>query len=224
MRKKFDEQLKLLHKELTKMGALCEDAIETVAKSLLSKNQTLEETMDSLNHEIKQLRRSIESLCLDIIMQQQPVAKDLRKVSSAMKMVTDLERIGEQATDMSNLIIHLHEAYVFEYNQIHQMAKDTINMVTDSMDAYVQKDAEKAKRVILFDDVVDLKFKEIKKDLIHRIAQNPDQGEDALDLFMIAKYFEGMADHAVNVARWVHFSILGYSLKENGEVEGRHNI
>lgn len=219
MRKKFDEQLKLLHKELIKMGMLCEEGITIVANSLVNKDIALNEKMDALNQEIKQLRRDIESLCLKIILQQQPVARDLRKVSSALKMVTDLERIGEQATDMSNIIIRLKEDCVFEYNQIHQMAKDTIKMVTDSIDAYVQKDVEKAKKVILFDDEVDMKFKIIKKDLIQIIAKNPDQGEYALDLFMIAKYFEGMADHAVNVARWVHFSIVGYTLKENGEIE-----
>lgn len=219
MRKIFDEQLKLLHKELIKMGMLCEDGISVVMNSLVNKDSALSEKMDSLNQEIKQLRRDIESLCLKIILQQQPVAKDLRKVSSALKMVTDLERIGEQATDMSNIIIRLKEDYILEYHQIYQMAKDTIKMVTDSIDAYVQKDVEKAKQVILYDDEVDLKFKNIKKDLIQVIAKNPEQGEYALDLFMIAKYFEGMADHAVNVARWVHFSLLGYTLKENGEIE-----
>ena len=124
MRKKFDEQLKLLHKELIKMGMLCEEGISIVANSLVNKDTALNEKMDSLNQEIKQLRRDIESLCLKIILQQQPVARDLRKVSSALKMVTDLERIGEQATDMSNIIIHLKEDCVLEYNQIHQMAKE----------------------------------------------------------------------------------------------------
>lgn len=210
MRSQFDEQLSLLHQQLTTMGALCEESIALVAKALSSNDQQLAKHVAALDNEIDQMERDIEALCLKLILQQQPVAKDLRQISAALKMITDLERIGDQAEDIAEIISFLDEHTLPAHTKIDEMAVAACKMVTDSIDAYVKKDLALAKAVIAYDDVVDDCFHTVKSSLIEGIAKHPEDGEYALDLLMIAKYFERIGDHATNIAEWVQFSISGH--------------
>ena len=198
MRSRFDEQLALLNRELIEMGALCEEVIALSAQALTEGNAELAARVAPLDQEIDRKEREIESLCLKLLLQQQPVAKDLRQISAALKMITDIEIItflGGRGAENSNLL--------------REMARSTIKMVTESVDAYVKHDTALADQVIAEDDTVDDYFARVKKDLIKRIAQDPDDGEFALDLLMIAKYFERIGDHATNIAEWVIFSVTG---------------
>ncbi len=209
MRSIFDEQLSLLNNELIAMGSLCEEAIALASKALSEGDGKLVKRVSSLEKEIDQKERDIESLCLKLLLQQQPVARDLRQISSALKMITDMERIGDQAEDIAEIIPFLNGRIPLETLPIRQMEAATIKMVTDSIDAYVKKDMGLAKAVTKHDDVVDDCFVKIKSDLITAISENPNDGEFALDLLMIAKYLERIGDHAVNIAEWVIFSISG---------------
>lgn len=208
MRSHFDEQLAQLNRELTEMGALCEEAIALAAKSLVDCDKTLAARIAPLDGEIDQKEREIESLCLKLLLQQQPVARDLRQISAALKMITDMERIGDQAEDIAEIITYM-ECECSESLLLREMAKATIKMVTESVDAYVRRDIELAERVIAEDDIVDDYFSRVKRELIAQIAENPSGGEQTLDLLMIAKYFERIGDHAVNIAEWVIFSVTG---------------
>jgi len=210
MRSHFDEQLALLNNELIAMGSLCEEAIALTAKSLSEGNVKLAKEVNALENEIDHKERDIESLCLKLILQQQPVAHDLRQISAALKMITDMERIGDQAEDIAEIINFLNGRIPSENIPIYKMEQATIKMVTDSVDAYVKKDIELAKSVIKYDDIVDECFGKVKNQLIGVISENPGDGEYTLDLLMIAKYFERIGDHAVNIAEWVMFSILGH--------------
>ena len=209
MRSRFDEQLALLNKELITMGSLCEEVISIVSKALYDGDRELAEKARAVDAEIDQMERDIEALCLKLLLQQQPVARDLRQISAALKMVTDLERIGDQAEDIGEIITFLAGRTAPPYIQINEMAQATIKMVTDSVDAYVNKDVTLARAVIDYDDVVDEDFNGVKNNLIRVIAEHPEDGGYALDLLMIAKYFERIGDHATNVAEWVIFSITG---------------
>ena len=160
-------------------------------------------------HKIDQMEREIESVCLKLLLQQQPVAKDLRVISAALKMITDMERIGDQAEDIAEIIPFLNGRTGEECHDIRLMAEATIKMVTESVDAYVKQDLEFAKSVSDYDDVVDDAFDRVKQSLIKMISENTADGEYALDLLMIAKYFERIGDHAVNIAEWVEFSVTG---------------
>lgn len=191
------------------MGALCELAIKTVSEALANRDYALAETLTAIDEEIDQKERDIESLSLKLLLRQQPVAGDLRQISAALKMITDLERIGDQAEDIAEIIVHLADKDDDLEAELSGMANATMKMVTDSVDAYVKRDTELARAVMAADDVVDNYFSSIKKDLINAIAADPDAGEYALDLLMIAKYYERIGDHAVNVAEWVVFSITG---------------
>lgn len=210
MRSHFDEQLSFLNQELTMMGACCEEAIALVAKALADGDQTLLDHVATLEAEIDQMERDLESLCLRLLLQQQPVARDLRQISAALKMVTDMERIGDQAVDIAEIITYLHGHPIPAHTHIYEMAKATSKMVTDSVDAYVKKDLALAEAVIDSDDIVDQDFCQVKNSLIELIAENPSEGQFALDLLMIAKYFERIGDHATNIAEWVQFSITGH--------------
>jgi phosphate transport system protein len=210
MRSRFDEQLALLNQELTTMGALCEEAIALVAKALSSADKEMLQKVVTLDGEIDQMERDIESLCLKLLLQQQPVARDLRQISAALKMVTDMERIGDQAEDIAEIIPFLEGHHIPAHGQIHEMAEATSKMVTDSIDAYVKKDLALAGTVVAYDDVVDDCFDKVKNDLIQIVVQNPADGGRAFDLLMIAKYFERIGDHAVNIAQWVRFSMTGH--------------
>ena len=210
MRSRFDEQLALLNKQMIQMGALCETAISSAAKALCEGNHVLANDTITLAGEIDQFEREIENLCLKLLLQQQPVARDLRQISSALKMVTDLERIGDQASDIAEIVnYHTKGGLAQQIDDIPEMARNTIHMVTESINAFVAKDLEKARQVIEFDDVVDRLFYRVKDQLISYVAQKPEHGQDALDALMIAKYFERIGDHAAIVAGWVVYSLTG---------------
>ncbi|MGN0452532.1 MAG: phosphate signaling complex protein PhoU [Ruminococcus sp.] len=209
MRSRFDEQLELLNAELIRMGALCEEVIALAATALAEGDPKIAAQVAPLDKEIDQKERDIESLCLKLLLQQQPVAGDLRQISAALKMITDMERIGDQAEDISEIITFLNGRTADEHIKIREMAKATISMVTESVEAFVKRDTALAEKVIADDDIVDRYFDTIKTGLIKMIAENPNDGEYALDLLMISKYFERIGDHTVNIAEWVLFSISG---------------
>lgn len=209
MRSRFDEQLALLKKELIEMGALCEEVIALAAKSLTEGDSRLASRVAPIDAEIDQKERGIESMCLKLLLQQQPVAKDLRQISAALKMITDMERIGDQAEDISEIIDFLGNRRSDDTLLLGEMAESAVKMVTESVDAFVKSDLELAKKVVADDDIVDDYFDKVKRQLIKRITDVPSDGEYALDLLMIAKYFERIADHAVNIAEWVIFSVTG---------------
>ena len=210
MRNKFDEQLEFLKTQLIQMGALCEEAIANATKALIEGDLELAKKAVAADGVIDQKEREIESLCLKLLLQQQPVARDLRQISSALKMITDMERIGDQAADISEItVLGNVKAATAETKHIAEMAEATIKMVTDSIDAFVCQDLELARAVINYDDVVDELFNDVKRDMIKLISDDADNGEFAIDLMMIAKYFERIGDHATNIAEWVEFSITG---------------
>ena len=209
MRNRFDEQLESLNNSLIRMGALCESAIANATKALLEGDRTLAGRAIEADSEIDQAEREVESLCLKLLLQQQPVARDLRQISSALKMITDMERIGDQAQDIAEIVTFLKGRTAEHDDILCQMARATISMVTESVDAFVKHDTIKAEAVLAADDTVDAYFRQVKQALISRIAADPADGEYALDLLMIAKYFERIGDHATNIAEWVIFSITG---------------
>ena len=209
MRSRFDEQLATLNKELIEMGALCEEAIADAAKALTTADEKTAAKVEPLEAEINQKERDIESLCLKMLLQQQPVARDLRQISAALKMITDLERIGDQASDIAEIITFIDKKAGVDCEPICLMAEATIRMVTESIDAFVKRDVGIAQQAIAHDDTVDDYLLKVKRSLINMIAQRPADGEHALDLLMIAKYFERIGDHAVNIAEWVIFSVTG---------------
>lgn len=210
MRSKFDEQLKLLNHELVEMGALCESAIAMASKALVEGDSRLAEKVSELSSEIDQKERDIEGMCMKLLLQQQPVASDLRVISSALKMVTDMERIGDNSGDIAEIVTMANITRADNTELIQSMAKATIKMVTDSIDAFVKKDIVLANAVVAYDDIVDGFFDQIKKDLIGQFSTPESNGEKVLDLLMIAKYLERMGDHAVEIAKWVVFSITGH--------------
>ncbi len=213
MRNHFDNQLRNLNNELISMGALCENAIASSVKALLDGDIRLAASAVSIDQEIDQKEREIESMCLKLLLKQQPVASDLRLISSVLKMITDIERIGDQASDIAEIVTFLSGACGHN-RHIDEMAKATIKMVTEALDAFVRRDLGLARSVIEYDDVVDTLFIKCKKDLIEDIQAAPDDGERVLDVLMIAKYLERIGDHATNIAEWVEFSITGTHRKE----------
>ena len=210
MRNRFDRQLSTLNDELIEMGSMIEKSIETAIKALVNQDVDLARHAIEADEEIDRQERIIEDLCLKLLLQQQPVAKDLRLISSALKMITDMERIGDHASDISEITIALaDQPYIKKLEHIQQMAKETIIMLVGSIEAFVDKDLEKANEVIKRDDVVDDLFNKVKKELIQMIHENADKGEQAADLLMVAKYMERIGDHATNISEWVIFSITG---------------
>ena len=214
MRSRFDEQLTLLSRELIEMGALCEEVISMASRALMDGDATLARRVAPLDSEIDHKERSIESMCLKLLLQQQPVARDLRQISAALKMITDMERIGDQAEDISEIVQFLNGRTVENADLLQEMSRAVIIMVTESVDAYVKHDIMLAEKVVKDDDIVDSCFTTVKRKLIDAIAANPSDGEYALDLMMIAKYFERIGDHAVNIAEWVIFSVTGVHKEE----------
>ena len=209
MRAIFDEQLSTLNRELITMGALCENAIAKSAKALTERDVSLAGTVPDLSVQIDEKERQIEGLCLKLLLQQQPVATDLRVISAALKMVTDMERIGDNSGDIAEIITVADLTPDDEAEDISAMARAVIKMVTDSLDAFVAQDVAAAQAVIAYDDVVDGYFSKVKELLIQRIRSAETGAEQALDLLMIGKYLERIGDHAVNIARWVVFSVTG---------------
>lgn len=217
MRNRFDEQLEQLNIQLIEMGSLIETAINSAVNALIDQEPAQAEKTAMAEREVDLKEREIEDLCLKLLLQQQPVARDLRLISAALKMITDMERIGDQAADISEIAVYLaQEPYIKKMETIPQMAEMTINMVTGSIDAFVKKDLALAYSVIEADDIVDDYFVVIKNELIQLIHENVDYGSQAMDLLMAAKYFERIGDHAVNIAGWVVFSITG----EHKDVDG----
>ena len=210
MRNRFDEQLSLLNHELLEMGALVESAIRSATTALV--NQDVEAALASIaaDKDVDQAERDIESLCLKLLLQQQPVARDLRLISSALKMITDMERIGDQASDISEIVIYLSsEPYIKQLEHLPLMAERAIRMVTAALDAYVRKDVKLALEVMEMDDEIDSLFTTVKDELITLIRGDAAAGSQAIDLLMIAKYYERIGDHAQNIAEWVEYALTG---------------
>lgn len=218
MRNKFEQQLLDLNNSLIEMGGEVEYAITTAVEALLKQDVELAKTIINFEEEINEKEREIENLCMKLLLQQQPVAKDLRLISAAMKMITDLERIGVQSADISEIAIILADKhYIKELVHIPQMGAAAVKMINEALDAFVKKDLELAYAVIRQDDIVDDLFLTIKSDLIALIRQDIDHCEQAFDLMMIAKYFERIGDHAVNIAQWVVFSLTGERIHDKLE-------
>ena len=209
MRNRFDEQLFALDRELIEMGAMCEEMIASAAKALSTGNMGLARKVKESGAAIDQLERDIESRCMKLLLHQQPVARDLRQISAALKMITDMERIGDQAEDIAEIVLFLNGHTMEGVERIEDMARETIKMVTESVDAFVKKDVALAEQVISYDDTVDALFSEMKDTIIKLLAANSADGEFALDLLMISKYFERIGDHATNIAEWVIYSVTG---------------
>ena len=208
MRNKFNEQLMELNKEMIEMGNKIIDSIKMAIAALESSDTEKAKMIMEGDAEIDRLQKKIENICFNLLIQQQPVATDLRNVTAAMKMVTDMERIGDHAADISEITILMgQESRVDQFEHIAKMANETMIMLNHSIEAYVEKDAAKARRVIEHDDIVDALFDAAKKDVIQLILDDSGEGEEATDLLMIAKYFERIGDHATNIAEWVIFSL-----------------
>lgn len=217
MRNRFDRQLEQLNNELIEMGNLVEHAIQSAVTALVKQDVAQARAAIEFDQEVDRQEREIESLCMKLLLQQQPVARDLRLISAALKMITDMERIGDQAADISEITIFLAgEAYVQDLSLLPQMAMETILMVTHSVEAFVQKDLNLAKSVIDHDDIVDRLFDDIKRSLIELIQKNAANSEQAADLLMVAKYLERIGDHATNIAEWVIYSITGSHEETDG--------
>lgn len=209
MRNRFDEQLSELNKEIIEMGAVCEEVIGNAVMALNNGDIILAQGVITIGSTIDQMERDIESRCMKLLLHQQPVASDFRLISAALKMITDMERIGDQAEDIAEIVTFLGGRTVGEMRLISKMSYKVIEMVTASVDAFVKKDIVLAQNVIEQDDIVDSYFIDIKTNIINWIANNSEDGEFALDLLMIAKYLERIGDHATNIAEWVIFSVTG---------------
>ncbi len=208
MRSKFDEQLHLLNQEMMQMGSMIEDSIQKAINALIDQNVELAKKIMDNDTQIDHEQKKIENLCFNLLMQQQPVAKDLRVISAAMKMVTDMERIGDHAADISEMTILMSKTkYLPNLEHINRMASETVQMLIRSIEAYVEKDMNKAVDVIASDDVVDDLFDKNKTELIEQIQREPQSAESAADMLMVAKYFERIGDHATNIAEWVIFAL-----------------
>ena len=210
MRNKFDMQLQHLNEQLIHMGELCEVAINRATTALQKGDIEQAREVREADEEIDQMEKDIERLCLKLLLQQQPVARDLRQISAALKMITDMELIGDQASDIAEIIISEGRVEPTEIPRIGQMSEAAAKMVRDSVTAYVEKNLELSRNVMEADDEVDKMFEENKQELVEFIAENKgNQGVKVIDLIMVAKSLERIADHATNIAEWVEFSITG---------------
>lgn len=209
MRNKFDSQLEKLNLELITMGALCEDAISASVKGFLDDDDALCQKAVETEDEINRKERDIEGICMKLLLEQQPVARDLRVISSALKMISDMERIGDQAYDIAEIAKFIKNSNVKSKIHIKDMAAAATKMVTDSVESFVKKDVELARSVMVYDDKVDNLFDCVKDELVQLITEDKANGEFCIDLLMIAKYLERIGDHAVNIAEWVEYSITG---------------
>lgn len=215
MRTRLEEQLKQLDLEIIKMGVLCEDAINYSIDALFDSGGSAEvkkkkyREVRRADDEIDQKERELEALCMKILLRQQPVASDLRMVSSVLKMISDFERIGDQASDIAELAQYITQTDLMRKLKIREMAEETAAMLTDSIDAFVNRDLERCRQVYRHDDIVDAMFDEIKKEIIIMVQEEHVDGEACVDLLMTAKYLERIADHAVNIAEWAEYSITG---------------
>ena len=208
MREHFEEELSKLSNALVEMGALCEDAISCAVKYLLKNDAQMKENAAEAEKQIDQKEREIETMCMRLLIQQQPVATDFRMVTSALKMISDMERIGDQALDIAEIAEYVTDDIKSKID-IKEMAETTVKMVMNSVDSYVRKDVDIANSVIGLDDTVDALFDKAKSELINVIRTENENAEGLLDLLMVAKYFERIGDHAENIAEWVIYSITG---------------
>ena len=215
MRNRFDQQLEKLNVELVTMGALCEDAVTYAIRALFDRESDMVERAEEAERQIDQMERDIESTCMRLLLQQQPVARDLRVISSALKMIGDMERIGDQAADIAEIVKYLKEDEVPNLGHLREMSDFAAGMVTASINSFVRQDLDLARKVILDDDVVDGYFEKVKEALIGLIAEGDRDGAFLLDILMIAKYIERVGDHATNIAEWVVYSITGEHPEES---------
>ena len=213
MRNKFDMQLDRMNEMLIEMGELCGKAIANATKAVEAKDLEMAKMVISEDEEIDQLEKDIERLCLKLLLQQQPVARDLRQISAALKMITDMERIGDQAADIAEILISGQIKEMSAHGYLVDMASQTSEMVKKSIQAFVEKDLDMTRKVIVADNDVDQLFDQIKEALITFLAKEQSKGGEALDMLMIAKYLERIGDHATNIAEWVEFSITGVHRK-----------
>lgn len=209
MRDRFEEQLKLLNKELVEMGALCEESIAYAVKVLTERDEKMRRNAIEAEKQIDHMEKDIESLCMRLLIEQQPVASDFRKVTSALKMISDLERIGDHAEDIAEIAVYVDPVDLKNQVHINDMAQAAVRMVVSGMDSYVKQDEELARSVLKMDDTVDKMFLSVKNELIEMIRSGEENGETLLDLLMIAKYFERIGDHAENIAEWVIYAVTG---------------
>ena len=210
MRNRFDEQLEHLNNHLLEMGALIERSIENATQAMINQDVEAAKASVTADHEVDQKEREIEALCLKLLLQQQPVARDLRLISAALKMITDMERIGDQAADIAGIVSYIaREPYIKELVHLPQMGRNAIAMVRGSLDAYVNKDLDLARKVMSMDDAIDQLFDIVKDELIDHIRSDASAGSQAVDLLMIAKYYERIGDHAQNIAEWVEYALTG---------------
>lgn len=208
MRSKFDEQLAELNNEMINMGIMIEQSISKAIEALNKRDEVLAKEIMEGDSRIDQAQKKIENICFNLLIQQQPVASDLRTITAALKMVTDMERIGDHAADISEMTIFMgQDSVINNFEHISKMASETVLMLNHSIEAYVERNRKKAGEVIEHDDIVDSLFNDVKKDIISLIKNNPGDGEEATDLLMVAKYFERIGDHATNIAEWVIFSL-----------------
>ena len=215
MRNRFDQQLEKLNVELVTMGALCEDAVTYAIRALFDRESDMVERAEEAERQIDQMERDIESTCMRLLLQQQPVARDLRVISAALKMIGDMERIGDQAADIAEIVKYLKEDEVPNLGHLREMSDFAAGMVTASINSFVRQDLDLARKVILDDDVVDGYFEKVKEALIGLIAEGDRDGAFLLDILMIAKYIERVGDHATNIAEWVVYSITGTHPEES---------
>ena len=215
MRNRFDQQLEKLNVELVTMGALCEDALTYAIRALFDRESDMAERAEDAEKQIDQMERDIESICMRLLLQQQPVARDLRVISSALKMIGDMERIGDQAADIAEIVQYLKDDEVPNMVHLRKMSDFAAGMVTASINSFVRQDLDLARKVILDDDVVDGYFEKVKEALIGIIAEGDRDGAFLLDILMIAKYIERIGDHATNIAEWVVYSITGEHPEES---------
>lgn len=215
MRSRLDAQLEQLHTALIEMGALIEYAISSAADALFGQDVAQAARSIAFDREVDQKEKEIESLCLRLLLQQQPVARDLRLISAALKMITDMERIGDQSADIAEIVSHLAGApYITDLSALRRMAGAACGMVKRSVDAFVQRDLALAQAVVADDDIVDAQFCAVRRTLVELLRRDASCGEQALDLLMVAKYLERIGDHAVNIAEWVIYSITGVHKNE----------
>lgn len=208
MRSKFDEQLNNLNQEMLHMGTMIEESIQKAIEAFINQDTDSAKEIMAGDAQVDREQKKIESICFNLLMQQQPVARDLRNISAAMKMVTDMERIGDHAADISEMTVMMsHTAYKVNIEDVKKMASETMLMLIKSIEAYVEQNNDKAHQVMKQDDVVDDLFDQVKAELIDFIRTNPQDGEQAADLLMVAKYFERIGDHATNIAEWVEFAL-----------------
>lgn len=215
MREKFERQLNQLKSELVHMGSMVEQAIEMAISALVTQDKIKANRTIVYSEEISKQQRDVENLCMKLLLSQQPVARDLRTVSSALKMVTDMDRIGVQAAEIAEISIYMSDSeYIKKLDHLSKMAKETTIMVIKALEAFVDNNQELAEEVVASDDTIDDLFVTVKNELIRLINEDANNGEQATDLLMVAKYFERIGDHAVNIAGWVIFSITGKQIEE----------